>query len=90
MILLSYDIHDDKLRARFSKYIKKYGHRMQYSVYEIDNSQKILDNICVEIQNIFEKRFTQEDSVLIFNMSNTCTIQRFGYAKNEESDLVII
>lgn len=90
MIILSYDIHDDKLRTRFSKHIKKYGHRLQYSVYEIDNSSKMLDNICVEIQNIFEKKFTQEDSVLIFNMSNTCKIQRFGYAKNEESDLVII
>lgn len=27
---------------------------------------------------------------LVFKMSNTCTIQRFGYAKNEETDLVII
>ena len=56
MIILSYDIHDDKLRTRFSKHIKKYGHRLQYSVYEIDNSSKMLDNICVEIQNIFEKK----------------------------------
>ena len=42
MILISYDIADDKLRARFAKYILKYGHRIQYSVYEIDNSSRII------------------------------------------------
>jgi CRISPR-associated protein Cas2 len=90
MIIISYDISDNKLRTRFSKFISKYGHRIQYSVYEIDNSERILDNIITNIQTIFERKFTQEDSVLIFHLSKTCEIIRLGYAKNEESDIIII
>ena len=34
--------------------------------------------------------FNQEDSVYIFNMSSSCKVTRYGYAKNEESTLKII
>lgn len=40
MIIISYDISDDRKRSKFSKYIKRFGHMLQYSVYEIDNSDK--------------------------------------------------
>ena len=35
MIVVSYDISDDKLRTKFSKYLSRFGHRLQYSVFEI-------------------------------------------------------
>ena len=57
MILISYDIKDDKLRTKFSKYIKKYGYRVQYSVFEITNSKRMLDNIMSEIKSNFEKLY---------------------------------
>lgn len=90
MIVISYDISDDKLRTRFSKYLQRFGHRLQYSVFEIDNSERILNNITADIRNIFEKKFSQEDSVIIFKMSASCDIIRFGYAKNDEKDFIII
>ena len=90
MIILSYDISNTKKRARFSKYIKKFGHRLQYSVYEIDNSERILHNIVTDIKNRFEPEFDQSDSVYIFHMSSSCKIQKFGYAKNEDADLLIV
>jgi len=90
MILISYDISDDKLRTKFAKYISKFGHRLQYSVYEIDNSEKILANITAEIRHKFEPLFFQTDSVMIFILSKTCEIIRMGYAKNEESEFIII
>lgn len=65
MILISYDIQDDKLRTKFSKYIKKYGYRLQYSVFEITNSKNVLKNIMCEISDMFEKKFGQGDSVMI-------------------------
>ena len=34
MIIISYDISDNKLRTKFAKYISKFGRRMQYSVFE--------------------------------------------------------
>ena len=61
MIVVSYDISDDKLRIKFSKYLSRFGHRLQYSVFEIDNSQRIIDNIVTDITNRFEKNFTQEE-----------------------------
>lgn len=90
MIVVSYDISDDKLRTRFSKYLSKFGHRLQYSVFEIDNSPRIIDNIITDIKNKFEKKFTQQDSVIIFKMSSSCEIFRFGYAENDEKDFFII
>ena len=90
MIAVSYDISDDKLRTRFSKYLSKFGHRLQYSVFEIDNSPRIIDNIITDIKNKFEKKFTQQNSVIIFKMSSSCEIFRFGYAKNDEKDFFII
>ena len=36
------------------------------------------------------KEFDQTDSVYIFKMSNSCRIIKFGYAKNEDTDLIIV
>ena len=60
------------------------------SVFEIDNSSKILNNIMMGIENNFKKKFSQSDSVIIFELSASCKITRYGYAKNEEADLHII
>ena len=90
MILISYDIKDDKLRTKFSKFIKKFGFRVQYSVFEITNSKRILDNIMVDIKGKFETQFSQEDSVIIIETGGSCRITRFGYAKTEEQDIVIV
>ncbi|MCQ2551282.1 MAG: CRISPR-associated endonuclease Cas2 [Clostridia bacterium] len=90
MIIVSYDISSDKLRRQFSTFISKFGYRLQYSVFEIKNSEHILNNIRTEIQNNFGNRFSDEDSVIIFQLSNTCKIERYGYAKHDEDDLLII
>lgn len=90
MIIISYDISNDKKRSRFSKYIKKFGHRLQYSVYEIENSQRILNNIIADLNNKFINEFDQTDSVYIFQLSSSCKVQKFGYAKNEDDCLLIV
>lgn len=90
MVIVSYDISDDKLRTKFSKYLSRFGHRIQYSVFEIDNSKRIIDNILNDLTNNFEKSFSQEDSVIIFKMSSSCEILRYRYAKNYEKDFFII
>lgn len=90
VIIVSYDIANDKLRTRFSKYLSKFGHRIQFSVFEIDNSERILDNIINDIKNQFERKFGQSDSVIIFHMSNKCQTIRLGYAANEEKDMILI
>lgn len=90
MILLSYDISNNKLRSHFSKFLEKFGHRIQYSVFELDNSPRILDNIVLKIRTQFEAKFSDTDSVYIFILSSKCEIVRFGYAKHEENDIIIV
>ena len=89
MVIVSYDISNDKLRTSFAKYLSRFGHRIQYSVFEIDNSKRIVDNIVNDLTNTFEKRFSQSDSVYIFKMSSSCEVLRYGYAKNEENNYLI-
>ena len=90
MIVVSYDIADDNRRTKFSKYLSRFGHRLQYSVFEIDNSPRIVDNIVNDLKNRYEKLFSQQDSVIIFKLSSSCEVLRFGYAKNDEKDFIII
>lgn len=90
MIIISYDISDDKLRTKFSKYISKFGRRMQYSVFEITNSKHLLNNIMADITNRFEKKFGQTDSIIIIETSENCKITKWGYAKNEDSDIIVV
>ena len=90
MIVISYDIANDKKRARFNKYIRKFGHMLQYSVYEIENSERVLNNIMADIENKWLKQFDQTDSVYVFRMSSSCEIRKFGYARNEDQELLIV
>jgi CRISPR-associated protein Cas2 len=90
MIIVTYDIANDKLRGKFSKYLSKFGYRLQYSVFKIKNSQRILKNITSEINANFGPKFKQEDSVIIFHLSKQCKQYMFGYAKNEEKEVIII
>ena len=88
MFLVVYDIASDKLRTHFSKYLSRYGRRLQYSVFEIANSHRVLDNIKTEIKASFERKFSQGDSVLIIQVPDNAVVERFGYAANEEKDLL--
>ena len=90
MLIVTYDISNNKLRLRLSKYLSKFGYRLQYSVYKIKNSKRVLNNLTSEINGKFAKEFEQTDSVIIFNLSRQCKIHNFGYAKNEDKDLIII
>mgnify|MGYP000846988017 CR=1 FL=1 len=90
MIILCYDISNDKLRTQFSKFLSKFGYRIQYSVFEIENSDRILNNVLTEIKVKFEKRFSESDSVMIFKLSETCKIIKIGYAKHEDDSIIIV
>jgi CRISPR-associated protein Cas2 len=90
MIIVSYDIHNDKLRTQLSKLLEKYGYRLQYSLFKIKNSKRILGLIEAEIKHRFEKRFSNTDSVMIFKYSKSSAdkIIKFGFAKNEDDDII--
>ncbi len=90
MILVSYDISEDKLRSKFSKYLSKFGHRVQYSVYEIDNGDRILKNIQVELESLWVPKFKETDSVVIIVAAASSKIIRCGYARHDDEALLIV
>jgi len=91
MIIIAYDFSNDKTRARFSKFLSKFGRKIQYSVYEIKNSDRILQNILKEIELKYKNQFTSSDSILIFQICgwDEKRILRYGCAANEEKEVVI-
>lgn len=90
MIILSYDISDDKLRRHFAKYIGKFGHRIQYSVFELNNSETVLKNIITNIDNKFGDRFSESDSVVIFKVLHDNDIIKYGFNKHDDDSILII
>lgn len=92
MLLITYDITNDKVRTRFSTFLKKFGYRLQYSVFQIKHSEKILNNIVTEIQKRYEKEFTGADSVIIFNIPEHAEnkIIKFGYAEELDRDILFL
>lgn len=91
MIYVSYDITSNKVRAKFSKFLNKFGRKLQYSFYEIKNSQRVLQNILDEIEWKYRKQFTGADSVIIFQIceQDKKKIRRYGYVAHETQEVVV-
>lgn len=87
MIVVSYDISDDKMRTNFSKMLKKNGAiRLQYSVYEVSNTKRIVDNLVAKIE-AYAKHFTPDDSVILFDIASENLI-KYGNAIHRDEPVV--
>lgn len=90
MLIVSYDISNNRTRTRFSSFLSKFGYRLQYSVFKIRNSDRVLNNIIAEINGVFAKDFIETDSVIIFSLSKQCKKISYGYARNEDREFILI
>jgi CRISPR-associated protein Cas2 len=92
MLIVTYDISNDKLRTKFWKFLKKYWRRIQYSVFEIKNSQRHLNLITTQVKQIFEPKFTGADSILIIPISeaDAWKVIRYGQPAMEEEELLFL
>lgn len=90
MLIVSYDFGNDKIRAKFAKFLKQYGERIQYSVFSVHNSPRVLRNIIAEVEARYKKLFKDTDSIVIFSTCEGCNkkIMRYGYAKHDVEDVV--
>lgn len=90
MLVISYDIKSDKLRSRFSKMLTKHGAiRLQYSVYEFNNTKRLIGNIIIKIENVYEKQFSGADSVMIFDVQND-NIIKYGNAIHRDKEILYL
>lgn len=92
MLIVAYDFENDKKRTKFAKFLSKYGYRIQYSVFKIQNSKRVLNNILGEIEHKYKKTFTSSDSIVVFETCIACDkkVRRYGYAKNEDIDILFM
>ncbi len=89
MIIISYDISDDKTRNRFVKMLTRQGAiRLQLSVYEINNTRRIVDNLKTRIE-AFSRHFTMNDSVIIFEVNQNELI-KYGHAIHRDQSVVYL
>lgn len=87
MIIVSYDITDDKMRTNFSKMLKNNGAiRLQYSVYEVRNTKRIMANLVTKIE-AYSKHFTPDDSIIIFEIESD-KLTKYGNAIHRDQDIV--
>lgn len=89
MLVISYDISDTKLRARFAKMLTKNGAiRLQYSVYEVNNTNRVLENLMLKI-DLFATKFDGGDSVIVFDVSEV-KLKKYGNAIHRDVDIVYL
>ena len=89
MFLVVYDISKTGLRTRFAKFLEQYGVRVQFSVFRIANSSRVLENLRIDINAKFKKKFGQADSVLIYHVPDSACVAKFGYPVDDDTDLVV-
>ena len=67
--VVSYDISADKARNRVAKHLLRYGHRVQYSVFEIAILQPQQMDI---LRSVIEKELEPDDKVRYYRLCQPC------------------
>lgn len=92
LLLISYDIIDDKRRGRVARKLQDYGQRVQYSVFECilskEQYQELLGKLKPELD-------VKKDSLRVYRLCNACSkhIASFGVRRgwnNADEDKVIV
>lgn len=67
--LACFDISDDKKRTRLARHLERYGHRVQYSVFEISvRGRAELDLLCAELAEMVDA----DDDVRFYALCRQC------------------
>lgn len=87
--IVSYDIPDDKKRNRLAKIMLDFGARVQYSVFECNMDDKLLDTMLKRVVKIV----SDEDSVRIYALCGKClgTVKILGRGNlTKDEDVYIL
>ncbi|MBI5674986.1 MAG: CRISPR-associated endonuclease Cas2 [Nitrospirae bacterium] len=87
--IVSYDIPDDKTRNKVAKVMLDFGARVQYSVFECNMDDKLLEKMTQKISKII----SDEDSVRIYTLCGKCDkfVKIFGKGEvSKDKDVYIL
>ena len=87
MVLIIYDISDNRRRSRMVKVLESFGVRVQKSAFEAILRPNKYRKLLNSIKNIPEKT----DSVRVYKIQGQGTVENFGeYFALEEEETIII
>ena len=88
LMLVTYDIPNDRRRAKIAKTLLDYGDRVQYSVFECNLTSKQISQLQKELKELVDK---EKDSVRVYKLCAECAanIKTMGSAQ-PPSDVPIV
>ena len=69
LVLVSYDIEDDKIRTRLAKKLLDFGPRVQLSVFEADVTEKEFKKLKQALQKV---KLADDDSIRLYRLCEIC------------------
>jgi len=88
IVVIIYDVVDNKRRAKLAKYLKRYGFRVQRSSFEAIIDNKSYNEL---INNVKKYIKINEDLLRIYKISGNTIIKTWGsIGKTELDDVIII
>lgn len=87
LVLIIYDIVDNKKRLRLAKYLQGYGFRIQKSAFEALLKENLYDKMVAGLRG-----FASEiDSIRVYKIIGKKQIKNFGYTVSyAQEDLIIV
>ena len=88
-VVVVYDIKDDRRRSRVAKTVEDYGTRVQYSVFECNMDEKILDNMNNTLASVIDDT---NDKIRVYRLCKNClnSVQLLGSGDITEDENVYI
>ena len=81
--VVTYDISNDKRRTKLSDILEGYGVRVNYSVFEIELSERKREALLheIELKKLIDKKY---DSLRFYHFCENCVVKSFDVANREE------
>ena len=88
-VVVAYDIASDRRRNRLVKFLKDYGVRVNYSVFECEIQKKYFSEFKKGVDEIIN---TKEDIVIFYRMCKKCRISKEaeGLVYMERSERIVV
>lgn len=85
LILVSYDISDDRRRTKLAHALKDFGKRVQYSVFECQLTDPQVDRLRARVTKLIEE---EEDSVRFYLLCGHCRerVESLGVGLEPQDD----
>jgi len=78
LILIIYDIVNDKRRRKMVKCLESYGIRVQKSAFECYVNDTMYKNLLKKLEQIIDEK---EDLLRVYRLTNRCNIECWGSIK---------